>query len=319
MRVLKFGGKSLETPQKAQNICNFIKKIYKTDKNLIIVVSARGKTTDNLNALSKKYYEKSCANRELAVLLSCGETISSALLAIMLNDIGVPAKSFQAWQLNIKTHGDYESSLIFSIDKTKILECFKKNTVAVVSGFQGVNSKNEITLLGRGGSDTTAAALAAAFQTNVELYSDFNGIFAGDPKLAPFKKIQQLSFLQMQTASDSGAKVINPRAVALSQKSGISILAKSSNQPNNKGTIIQNIETNNIILVEKDNLCQISIVFSHSDLMQKQLKNVLFCIKNANFHNFYSKNAEISFLIDATEKEHLLKLLYSKLKLLKKE
>ena len=136
MRILKFGGKSLDNPEKVHKICKNIKKIYKIDKKIIIVVSAIGKTTDNLINLSKNYYKKNCASRELDALLSSGETQSAALFAIALCSIGIPAKSFQAFQLDISTFGDFQNSKIAYINKQPLLDCLNENKVAVVAGFQ---------------------------------------------------------------------------------------------------------------------------------------------------------------------------------------
>ena len=169
MRILKFGGKSLETLEKTQKICKNIKKIYKNDKQLIIVVSAMGNTTNNLIEMAEHFKPENNSKRELDALLSTGETLSSSIFAMALQSVGLPAKSFSGWQIKIKTYGDHQHSLISSIDKTKLEQCLKQNVIAVVAGFQGVNCDGDITTLGRGGSDTTAAALGAVFQTNVEI------------------------------------------------------------------------------------------------------------------------------------------------------
>ena len=252
MRILKFGGKSLETPEKVQNVCKYIQKIYKKDKNIIVVVSAMGQTTDNLIAESKLYCNETAVSRELDVLLSTGETKSSALVSIMLNHMGVPARSLQGFQIELSTFGAHQQSQIAYINKEKFLECFKNNEVAVVAGFQGINKNGDITTLGRGGSDTTACALGAIFNHDTEIYSDFDGVFAGDPKLLNFKKIKNLNTDTMFLLSQSGAKVLDNRAVAIAKKFNFDIISKSSTQPQRSGSRVSNIEEDIISISSKD-------------------------------------------------------------------
>ena len=218
MRILKFGGKSLSSTQKTQKICKYIKKIYEKDKKIIVIVSAMGNTTNELIEKSAIFKPEKFAKRELDVLLSTGETMSASLMAMALQKCSVPAKSFQSWQIKINTHGDHQNSLITSIDKSKLDMCLESNTVAVITGFQGINKNDDITTLGRGGSDTTACALGAIYNTNVELYSDFNGIFSCDPRECESKKINQVSLNQLERVSNSGSKLVTPRAVKLAKK-----------------------------------------------------------------------------------------------------
>jgi len=315
---MKFGGKSLDTPQKVQNICKNIKKIYKKDKELIIIVSAMGKTTDELLKKSTEYYQKNCNRRELDALLSTGETQSSALFAIALNNIGVPAKSLQAFQLGISTFGDYQNSLISHINKSPIIKCFEKKCIAVVAGFQGINSNEDITTLGRGGSDTTAAALGAIFNHEVEIYSDFDGIFAGDPrKINNLRKINKISFDSIKNMAISGAKVLDARAADIASKHNTKLICKQSSDFNKKGTIVSNIEDSFISLSLIDNLCKITLTFSQDRDIKIITKNVINILNSYKIYNLAINFNQIEFYIKQIDKPAIESKLAKKLKLLK--
>lgn len=316
MKVLKFGGKSLSTPEKVQNICRNIQKIYKKDKNLIIVVSAFGKTTNELFEKAQIFGGEKINTRELDVLLSVGETSAAALVAIMLNSMGVPAKSFQGFQIELTTFGDYQNSKIAHLNKQLILECFKKEQVVVIAGFQGINKNGDITTLGRGGSDTTAAALGAVFDIPVEIYSDYNGVFAGDPKLLNFKKLKKLNFNTMQSMAKAGAKVLDFRATEIAKKFNTNIISKSSTEMHKTGTLISNIEDNVVAISSIDALSKITITFSDKSKIKFIVKNVLSCQNNVNFYNFTINFNEISFYVESSQKLNVIKFLSKKLNLL---
>lgn len=317
MRILKFGGKSLESTQKTQKICSNIKKIYKKEKKLIIVVSAIGNTTNNLIDLTKSYKPEKHSKRELDSLLSTGETLSASLFAIALNSIGVPAKSFQGWQINIKTHGEHQNSLIYSIDKKRLDECLNSNTIAVVTGFQGINSDGDITTLGRGGSDTTAAALGAIYNCNVELYSDFNGMFSCDPREIQTKKLNQISLNQLDRATANGSKLVSNRAVKIAKEKNISLILKSSSNPELKGSLASSLEKENIIISTKSNLCEIVIDIPNESKIKILMKNVLIWLKDYKLYNLTLKNENIFLLINESDKTEILKILANKINILK--
>ena len=316
MRILKFGGKSLSTPEKMQNICKYIKKIYKNEKNLIIIVSAIGKTTNELISLSKEFVGENQSEKDMAVLLSTGETISSALFSMMLQNMQIPTKTFQAFQLQITTFGPHTNSKIYYINKQPILDAFKNNLVCIVSGFQGINENNEITTLGRGGSDTTAAALGAVFSKDVEIYSDFSGVFAGDPRDFSFKKISRINHDSMISMANSGAGVIDSRATEIAKKFSFDIISKSSTNPNHSGSVICEIESDIISISSINNICQISIVFTNENKMEYITKNVISLIKTIKFYNLELNKNKISFLVSADEKMKAIKFLSEKLNLL---
>lgn len=313
MKILKFGGKSLDSFKKTQKICKYIKKIYEKDKKLIVIVSAVGNTTNELIEKSSCLKPEKFAKRELDVLLSTGETMSASLFAMTLCKCGVPAKSFQGWQIKINTHGDFQNSLITSINKTKLDECLESNTIAVIAGFQGVNQNNETTTLGRGGSDTTACAIAAVYNTNVELYSDFNGIFSCDPRDTTSKKINQVSLDQLERVSKRGSRLVSHRAVKIAKENNISILLKSSSKPNLKGSIANHLETENTIIVTKSNLCEIIIDFTNEIKNKLLSKNVLNWLKQYKLYNFTIENHKIKLLANESDKTEILNILTKKL------
>lgn len=317
MRILKFGGKSLATTEKVQKICKNIKKIYKNDKNIIIIVSAFGNTTDNLIKLSKIYYNNKYSQREMDALLATGETQAAALFALMLNSMNIPAKSFQGFQLQIKTFGEHQNSKIAYINKQPLIDCLKNNIIAIVAGFQGINSQNEVTTLGRGGSDTTAAAIGAIFDNKVEIYSDFDGIFAGDPRENNYKKIKFISYQSMKNIALSGAKVLDKRAVDIAEQNKINIICKQSDDFSASGSVVSNIEKSFISISSLNNLCQLSIDFSEDKNQILLFNNVLKSLNNIKIYNFNVKNNKIEILINQSDKQQLLDLLSSKLKLLK--
>lgn len=318
MRILKFGGKSLSSLNKIQNICKYIKEAYKSDKNIVVVVSAMGQTTDELISLANEYGNNSSSKRELATLLSTGETQSASLFAMHLISIGVPAKSLLSFQLQTETFGDYLNSRVAYISKNPILECFKEGSVAVVAGFQGVNKKNEITTLGRGGSDTTATALGAVFGIDVEIFSDFDGVFTGDPRAFAYKKLKSVDYDTMINIALGGAKVLDSRATEIAKRHGIKIFAKCSYALNNKGTIISSIESDVIMISNIDHLCKITIAFSDKSKMNKIALNVINSLKNEKLYNLSIENEKISFFVDQAEKNIIIKTIATKLKLLKK-
>lgn len=317
MRIMKFGGKSLGTKEKMQSVAQFVKNAYKKDNQIVVVVSAMGKTTDDLLKQASGYSKDGLPSRELAVLLSTGETMSSALLSMLLNKLGVPAQSFQGFQLQTTTFGDHNNSRIAYINKNIIQNVLDKKIVAVVAGFQGVNANNEITTLGRGGSDTTAAALGAVFEKPVEIYSDFDGVFSGDPRDLDYKKIKHIDFDSIMLMAEGGAKVLDARATELSKKFDIDLTLKSSSQPNKSGTTVSKLECDIISLSVIKWLTKITIVVSNSEKFEKVLKTALLCLNNVKFYNFEANTKKISFFVESVSQNKIVHEISSKLKLVK--
>ena len=240
--VLKFGGSSVATIEKIKNISEYLKSRTENGEKLVVVVSAMGKTTDSLLKQAAEITEDPDI-RELDTLLAVGEQNTISLMAINLNHIGVPARSLTGMQAGIKTFGQHTKSRIAGIDSDFLLEQFEEFDVLVVAGFQGVNENKEITTLGRGGSDTSAVALAAAIGAPCEIYTDVTGVFGTDPRLYPeAKQLEQVSYEEMLELSALGAGVLETRCVEIAKNYHVPLyLAKTLSKT--KGTwIMENID-----------------------------------------------------------------------------
>lgn len=260
--VLKFGGSSVATNHKLNIVANKIIDFYNKNNKVVVVVSAQGKTTDKLISEANEL-SLNPNNREMDMLLSVGEQITASKLAILLNELGYKTISFTGWQAGIYTNNQNQNAKILDIDTSNILKELDKNKIVIVAGFQGINENNEITTLGRGGSDTTAVAIAAALKAReCYIYSDVDGIYSTDPnKIDVAKKIDEISYKEMLEISNEGAKVLHNRCVELGEKYNIPIIAKSTFN-NNNGTKISNIIEENKVksIVKNDNVSRITIV-----------------------------------------------------------
>lgn len=238
--VQKYGGSSVGTVEKIKQVANSIIKRKNAGDKLVVVVSAMGDTTDDLIALAKKITDNP-DKRELDALLSTGEMISSSLLAMALKDLGHDAVSYTAYQIGIKTSGQYGKSLIDDIDGRNIEESLKEGKIVIVAGFQGINEEGDITTLGRGGSDTTAVAIAVKLKGSCEIYTDVDGIYSVDPRKYPkARKLQAIDYEEMLELASLGAQVMHSRSIELGQKYGIPIYVGLSNS-DIKGTVIKEV------------------------------------------------------------------------------
>ena len=239
-KVLKFGGTSVGSIKRILHAAKIIKKEHDKGNNLIVVVSAMAGTTNNLvahsNSVSKKFNK-----RELDVLLTSGEQVTSALLSGALINLGIKAKSWMNWQIPIITEGEHTNARIVHMNVKSINDFINSGGVAVVPGFQGISKSGEITSIGRGGSDATAVAIAKIFDTDsCEIYTDVDGVYSSDPNKIPLaKKIDKISYEEMLELSSLGAKVMQSSAVQAAMISDISIQVKST-FTDRKGTEITN-------------------------------------------------------------------------------
>lgn len=216
--VQKFGGTSVGTVEKIRDVARRIKERREKGDKLVVVVSAMGKTTDELLDMAYQLSDNP-KPRELDVLMSSGEQISIALLSIALNEMGCKARSFTGQQVGILTEGFHTKSKIADINADIIFEELEEDRVVIVAGFQGVNENNEITTLGRGGSDTTAVALAAKLGAVCEIYTDVDGIYTVDPRLYPnARKLNEISYEEMLEMASLGAGVMHPRSIEIGQR-----------------------------------------------------------------------------------------------------
>lgn len=227
--VQKYGGSSVADVPKIRKVAARIAEARSQGYQVVVVVSAMGDTTDELLALAKQV-SPDPPRRELDMLLTCGERISMALLSMALQEGGVPAISFTGSQSGIITTDAHSQARILEVRPHRILEELGKDKVVIVAGYQGVSLQREVTTLGRGGSDTTAVALAAALEAEAcEIYSDVDGVFSADPRVVPeATKLESLTYDEMQELASAGAKVLNAQAVEFAKRSGIVIRAKSA-------------------------------------------------------------------------------------------
>ena len=228
MLVQKYGGSSVATPEKIRHVAGKIKKRVDEGEKLVVVVSAMGKSTNARLALGGEV-SSSPSPREMDMLLSTGEQVSSALLAMALDDLGVAAMSCNAFQLEMTTTGSFSNARIVDMNLGKLRKLLDTRDVLVVTGFQGINPEGDVTTLGRGGSDTSAVAVAAKCGCPCEIYSDVDGIYTCDPRAVKNAwKLEYITFDEMLELSSLGAKVLHSRAVEIAKKYSVRLYCAST-------------------------------------------------------------------------------------------
>ncbi len=240
--VQKYGGTSVGDVEKIFNVAKRVIATKNKGNDVIVVVSAMGKTTDELIEKAHSITLKP-SSRELDMLLSTGEQISISMLSMAINSLGVPCVSLTGGQCGIKTVGKHKNARIDSIDTTRLKKELSEGNIIIVAGFQGVNEIGDITTLGRGGSDTSAVAIASALGADrAEIYTDVDGVYTTDPrKVLKAQKIDKISYDEMLELASLGAGVLHPRAVELARKNDLPIYVRSSLN-NNSGTEISGVE-----------------------------------------------------------------------------
>jgi aspartate kinase len=236
--VQKYGGSSLANAEKIKHVAHRVVKTREAGNEVVVVVSAMGDTTDELVKTAYQINERP-SMRELDVLLSTGEVVSSTLLAMALHGLGHPAISLSGAQAGIRTDAAFSRARITNIEPRRVLRELERGNIVIVAGFQGINEDLDITTLGRGGSDTTAVALAAALEAgSCERYTDVDGIYTTDPRLlTEARKLADISYDEMLEMVTYGFKAIHPRAVELGELFNVPILVASSFNEN-RGTLI---------------------------------------------------------------------------------
>jgi aspartate kinase len=236
--VQKYGGSSVADGERIKNVAHRIAKIKDEGNEVVVVVSAMGDTTDELINLAHQVSEQP-SDRELDLLLSTGEVVSSTLLAMALDSLGYKAVSLSGVQAGIQTDSSYSRARILRVDPKRIANELGKGNIVIVAGFQGMTQDMDITTLGRGGSDTTSVALAAALKAEIcQIYTDVEGVYTADPRLVPqARKLDKIGYEEMLELASYGARVIHPRAVELGELYHIPILVASSFS-DSPGTII---------------------------------------------------------------------------------
>lgn len=286
--VHKYGGTSVASTDKIKNIAKKIVAEKEKGHDLVVVVSAMGKTTDDLIELSKKI-STNPDKRDLDMLLSTGEQVSISLLSMALKEYGVDAICLTGFQAGIKTQGPHTKNKIIDIDIEKVKSYLKEGKVVVVAGFQGMNEKGDITTLGRGGSDTTAVALAAKLRGGCHIYTDVDGIYSVDPRLyKEAKKLDDISYEEMMEMASLGAGIMEPRAVEIGCKYQIPIYVASS-QHGITGTTIRGVDHN----MEENVITGLSI---SDDVLMVTISNLEFKVENIAI--VFEKLAEANINVD---------------------
>ena len=263
--VKKFGGSSVANPERVFNVANIIIDDYKKGNSVVVVVSAQGDTTDDLIEKANEINPDGASKRELDMLLSAGEQISVALLAMAIEKLGFPVISLLGWQAGFATDSNHGIARIKKVNAERIRNEIAKRNIVIVAGFQGINKYDDITTLGRGGSDTSAVAIAASMNADkCQIYTDVDGVYTADPrKVSNAKKMDAITYDEMLELATLGAQVLNNRSVEMAKKYNVELEVLSSLE-NKPGTIVKEtvkMEKTLIRGVAKDcNVATVSVV-----------------------------------------------------------
>ena len=263
--VQKFGGSSVANTERVFNVARIITETYKQGNDVVVVLSAQGDTTDDLIEKAKEINPTGSSKREMDMLLSAGEQISIALLAMAIEKLGFPVVSLLGWQAGFRTNSSYSMARIKTIDTERIKAELDKNNIIIVAGFQGIDKYDNITTLGRGGSDTSAVAIAASMHADVcQIYTDVDGVYTADPrKVKKAIKMDEITYDEMLELATLGAQVLNNRSVEMAKKYNVELEVLSSLE-SKPGTIVkEKVKMEKMLIrgVAKDNnVSRISIV-----------------------------------------------------------
>ena len=316
--VQKFGGSSVSTVDKMRNIAQKLKKDYEEGNGIVVVLSAMGDTTDILLEKSAQISEKN-SKRETDMLISIGEQESVSLMAMVLHEASLPAISLNAYGAGIKATSDFGNSRILKIETEKIERALSQKNIVLITGFQGVTEFGDIATLGRGGSDTTAVALAAALNASkCEIYTDVDGVYTADPRVVKSaKKLKEIDYNEMLELASLGAKVLHNRCVELAKKYNIELIVRSSLDFNKEGTKVKGTTMEKTIIsglaVDK-NVAKISVIgikdskgaaFKLFSLISK--KNIIVDVIIQTIGKGSRK--DISFTVDAKDADETIEIL----------
>ena len=256
--VQKFGGTSVANTGRLQNVADIVTSTYKAGNQVVVVVSAQGDTTDDFIAKAAELNDRP-SKREMDVLLSAGEQISMALLAMAIQKLGFPVISLTGWQAGIETDINYSEARIRKVTAERIRSELDRNRIVIIAGFQGINKQDDITTLGRGGSDTTAVAIAASLGADLcQIYTDVDGVYTADPRLVPdARKLEAITYDEMLELATLGAQVLHNRSVEMAKKYNVDLEVVSS-FTRNPGTKVKegsDMEKMNVSGVARDNNC----------------------------------------------------------------
>lgn len=262
--VQKFGGSSVADAEKLLKVCKHIVKEHNEGNDVAVIVSAQGKTTDRLIS-EEKEITKNPSKREHDVLVSTGEQITISKLAMTLQELGYKAISLTGWQIPIVTTNEYGNAKIKYINSDKIKSLFKEGYIVIIAGFQGITDNLDITTLGRGGSDTTAVAVAASLNADkCEIFTDVDGVFSSDPRIVEnVKKLDPISYDEMLELSSMGAKVLHNRCVEIGKKYDLPIVVKSTFEEDSKGSTVNSSYMEDLTIsgvTKDDNIARITVM-----------------------------------------------------------
>lgn len=307
--VVKFGGSSVADNEKLQIVAQKIIKLYEKGNKIVVVVSAQGKTTDKLIKEAEELALKP-EKREMDMLVSIGEQISASKLSILLNYLGYKSISLTGWQAGIHTDEVNQNAKIEYINTQRIEKELEDGKIVVITGFQGINKHNDITTLGRGGSDTSAVAIAAALKAKqCYIYSDVDGIYTADPnKVSNTKKLKNISYEEMYSLSSEGAKVLQDRCIEIGERNNIPIITGSTFN-DNPGTVISDkLETSEVKSIVKKDISRISVIGFGISLKDKVVNKILDVANKNNLEifNIDASRTKISVVFKELVKDDIL-------------
>ncbi len=262
--VQKFGGSSVRDAERVMNVARLVTDTYKKGNDVVVVVSAQGDTTDDLIAKAKELNPRA-SKREMDMLMAAGEQISIALLAMAIDSLGCPAISLLGWQAGFETNSTYSAARIKRVNPERIRAELDKRRIVIVAGFQGLNKYDDVTTLGRGGSDTSAVAIAASMHADLcQIFTDVEGVYTADPrKISGARKLEEITYDEMLEMATSGAQVLNNRSVEMAKKYNVELEVLSSLNwvPGTKVKEVTQVEKMLIKGVAKDDdVARVSIV-----------------------------------------------------------
>ena len=316
--VKKFGGTSVGDQERIMNVARRCAEEYSKGNDVVVVLSAMGKTTDILLKTAREINPKA-PKRELDMLMTTGEQTSVALMAIALDSLGIPAVSLNAFQVRMETTSVYGNARLKKIDKERILHELASRKIVIVTGFQGVNRYEDYTTLGRGGSDTTAVALAAALHADAcEIYTDVDGVFTADPRIVPgARKLSEITYDEMLDLATCGAGVLHNRSVEMAKKYGVPLVVRSSLN-NSEGTIVKEVTSVERMLISgvalDENAARISVMglkdepgiaFKLFNLLAKNNVNVDIILQSI----CREKTKDISFTVNEEDVENAIRII----------
>jgi aspartate kinase len=309
--VQKFGGSSVADADKIRNVARIITETYRKGHHVVAVLSAQGDTTDDLIAKAAEI-NPNASKREMDMLLSTGEQISCSLCAMAIEAMGYPVVSLTGWQAGVRTNSAYSNARIDRIDAERVLTELDKKSIVIVTGFQGLNRYDDITTLGRGGSDTSAVALAASLHADLcQIYTDVDGVYTADPRcVTGARKLEEITFDEMLELATLGAQVLHNRSVEMAKRYNVKmeVISSFSGKPGTKvKEVVKNVEKSHVSGVAKDkNIARIALVgladtpgiaFKIFSMLAKQKVNVDIILQSIG----RDETKDISFTVAKTD------------------